>query len=167
MNANSNGRNRKPPRRAEKREERPQPLKRVPISSPHGARRGPIEFIEVKDVFYFYNREAVRRGLISGHDVGAYAYRSGVYLRTAHGVYRSTFRSLRSLMERLPAGCAVRANHGIAVNPDRISKLELWAKKKEAIFRVDGRTAYADADWIWLSRTGARALISLLGVQGR
>jgi hypothetical protein len=141
-----------------------QPLKRVPVCSPQGVRYGPIEFIDVEEVLYYYTKNAVRRGLISGHEVGTYPYRSGVYFRTARGVYRSTFRSLRTVLERISAEHALKANHGIVVNPDRVAKLEPWAKKKEAIFHVENRTPHGDDDWIWLSRQGLRTLRMRLGV---
>jgi hypothetical protein len=63
-------------------------------------------------------------------------------------------------LELLPAEYAIQANHGIIVNPDRVTKIDPWPKKKEAIFQVDGRTAYADRDSIWLSRSGARSLVA-------
>ena len=165
MKSISNGRSRKVSKGSNGRKEQTQPLKRIPVCAPDGPRRSPIEFIKVKDVRYYFTMKAVQRGLISSRGVGTYPYHSVIYLRTADGVYRSRFRSMRTLLDRLPARYALKANHGIVVNPSRIDKLDPWARKKEAIFFVENRTAKGDKDWIWLSRGATRQLIDVLSVQ--
>lgn len=159
------GKSQKSSKESEQREQALPPMHRVPVLSPDGPPRETIEFIKVEDVCYYFTMNAVERGLIASHQVGSYPYRSLIYLRAANGrVYRSKFRSVRTLLRHLPAKYALKVNHGIVVNPDRITKLDPWAKKKEAIFHIETRTPHGDNDWIALSRDGARALEFVLRV---
>jgi len=110
--------------------------------------------IDTATIIYCCTGSAVLLGRVEGRWTKIVPVRrAAIYVRTALGVYRTHFRTISSLLERLPAGF-VKVNHGVAINRDRVQYLELGKTQRRLRvgIGVAGSPQERRIDWAWVAR---------------
>jgi hypothetical protein len=121
--------------------------------------------IDVANLLYCCLGRSARAGAIDAPWVRAVRLRPDwVYVRTAQHLYRTHFRAVCALLERLPQGF-VEANQGVAVNVNKIECPELGRNQLRRVgVRVAGRPGERAIEWVRVSRRHLRDLRYRLGL---
>lgn len=124
--------------------------------------------IDVAHILYCCLGSAVLGKYVDAAWIGNEAVKSNrVYVRTPQRVYRTHFRTIAALLERLP-NSFVQVNHGVAVNTARVEWPELGRQSRHRIgMRVAARVGERGADWVEVSRRHVAMLRRLFGLPPR